>query len=188
MICALAAPGEEADTNPLLQVKRIYVEELTGDETADQIRDMIIAGFHGAGLFALTENAESADAVLRGSAEDLIYTETHDSHDSVSARGTINVTPSRSTTSSRSSRLYVNSQIGENEGSRVVERKHEAMAAVRLVNRAGDVIWSTVQESRGAKLNGASADVAQKVTKQLVRDVKKARDSLTAADPPDTTH
>jgi len=45
----------------------------------------------------------------------------------------------------------------------------------RLVNREGDVIWSTTQESLGAKFRGASADVADKITKQLVEDFRRAR-------------
>jgi hypothetical protein len=49
------------------------------------------------------------------------------------------------------------------------------MAAVRLVNRDGDVIWSTTQESGGAKFRGASADVAAKVVKQLLADIDAAR-------------
>jgi hypothetical protein len=40
------------------------------------------------------------------------------------------------------------------------------------------VMWSTTQESNGAKFRGASADVADKITRQLVMEVerlKKAR-------------
>ena len=51
------------------------------------------------------------------------------------------------------------------------------MAAVRLVDADGDVIWSTTQESLGAKFKGASADVADKVVKQLLADIEKARRS-----------
>jgi hypothetical protein len=47
------------------------------------------------------------------------------------------------------------------------------MATVRLVNKDGDVIWSTTQESTGAKFRGASADVAEKITRQLVADYDK---------------
>jgi hypothetical protein len=36
------------------------------------------------------------------------------------------------------------------------------------------VIWSTTQESMGAKFKSASADVVDKVAKQLVRDLDKA--------------
>jgi hypothetical protein len=46
---------------------------------------------------------------------------------------------------------------------------------VRLVNKEGDVIWSTTQESLGAKFRGASADVADKITARLKEDFERAR-------------
>jgi hypothetical protein len=60
---------------------------------------------------------------------------------------------------------------------RIQERKHEASASVRLVNRDGDVIWSTTQESQGAKFRSASADVAEKIARQLSQDLERARRS-----------
>ena len=54
------------------------------------------------------------------------------------------------------------------------ERRHEAIAAVRLVNKDGDVIWATTQESLGAKFRGASADVADKITRALLADIERA--------------
>jgi len=65
--------------------------------------------------------------------------------------------------------------VGENESTKIKERKHEAMATVRLVNKDGDVMWSTTQESNGAKFRGASADVADKITKQLTADVERLK-------------
>jgi hypothetical protein len=54
------------------------------------------------------------------------------------------------------------------------------------VNAAGDVLWSTTQESSGAKFKGAMADVADKVVRRLTEETRKAR----AAEklPPDTPH
>ena len=49
------------------------------------------------------------------------------------------------------------------------------LATVRLVNKDGDVIWSTTQESTGAKFRGASADVADRIAKQLGSDYEKLR-------------
>jgi len=46
---------------------------------------------------------------------------------------------------------------------------------VRLVDGDGDVIWSTLQESNGAKFRGAMADVADKIVRHLVEETKKAR-------------
>lgn len=165
-----SAVGIEPAGPDLPQVHRIHVERLNGDETADQIRDMIISALDRSGLFVLTENPERADAILRGSAEDLVYNETHEFRDGVDARTNISV--GRSTSNRNSRGFSVNSGVGQDETGRSVERRHEALAAVRLVNRNGDVIWSTVQESRGAKLTSASADVADRVTRQLLEDYR----------------
>ena len=54
------------------------------------------------------------------------------------------------------------------------------MAAVRLVNKEGDVIWATTQESLGAKFRGASTDVAEKITSKLKEDFARARKLVTA--------
>jgi hypothetical protein len=43
------------------------------------------------------------------------------------------------------------------------------------VSKDGDVLWSTIQESFGAKFLGASADVAQKIAKQLLKDYQAAK-------------
>lgn len=65
--------------------------------------------------------------------------------------------------------------MGDQESTRIAERKHEATAAVRLVSKEGDVLWSTTQGSLGAKFRGASADVAEKITRQLLRDYDSAK-------------
>jgi len=166
----------------LLGVKRIYVDRLTGGETAAQMRDLIISSLQGSKLFILTENADRADAFLRGAAEDLIYTDQFQSSDGINAHvgGSDSGSTGVSTRfngagggASRSAARSLNMGIGENESSNVRERRHEALATVRIVNKDGDVIWSTTQESNGAKFRGASADVAEKITRQLVTDFEK---------------
>jgi hypothetical protein len=134
---------------------------------------MIINALQGARLFVVTENPDKADAVLRGSAEDLIYTDTFDSREGVDARAAVGSAGTARTTGRRLPGVSVG--VGLDESTRSTERKHEASVAVRLVNRDGDVIWSTTQESQGAKFRGASADVADKVVRQLVTDMQKAR-------------
>jgi hypothetical protein len=46
---------------------------------------------------------------------------------------------------------------------------------VRLVDKDGDVIWSTTQESQGAKFRGSMADVADKIARKLAEETQKAR-------------
>lgn len=161
-----------ARAHDLLGLKRVYVERLTGGESADQLRELIIASLHNSKLFVLTEDSDKADAFLRGAAEDLIYTDQFQSSDSLTMRASVGAGARTSTsTGSRASGVTV----GENESVNIHERKHEAMASVRLVNKDGDVIWSTTQESGGAKFRGASVDVAEKITRQLMEDFARAR-------------
>ena len=159
----------------LVDVRRVHVERLSGGETAAQLRDMIISSLQRAKLFVLTENPERADAVLKGSAEDLVFTDTFQSSDGISARASAGTPGSSTSSGSASRRTTASIGFSDRESTRIAERKHEAVAAVRLVNKDGDVIWSTTQESLGSKFKGSSADVADKITKQLQADYERAR-------------
>ena len=162
---------EEDSLRQLLGVRRIFVDRLTGGETAAQMRDLLVSSLEGAKLFVLTDNQERADAFLRGGAEDLVFTDVHSSSEGINARA--NIGTGRRSTNNQSANAGVG--IGENESSRIQERKHEAVAAVRLVNKDGDVIWSTTQESQGGKFRRASTDVADRITKKLLEDYERAR-------------
>ena len=166
-----ASAVEDIGLQQLCTVRRIYVDRLTGGETAAQMRDILISSLEGAKLFIVTENQDRSDAILRGAAEDLVFTEVHNSSDSLNARA--NFGSGRSSSSSRGQ--YGGVGVGESESEHSSERRHEAVAAVRLVNKEGDVIWSTTQESLGAKFRGASVDVADKITAKLKADVERAR-------------
>jgi hypothetical protein len=163
---------EDAGLRQLLTLKRVYVDRLTGGETAAQMRDIIIGSLEQSKLFILTENQEKADAVLHGAAEDLVFTETHSSSDGVNAK--LNVGTSHGASGYRADQSG-GLGIGENESDHSALRRHEALATVRLTNKEGDVIWSTTQESLGAKYHGASADVADKIAAKLKEDFERAR-------------
>jgi hypothetical protein len=174
---AVKAPAafDEATALRLLEVRRVFVDRLTGGETASQIRDMIIGSLQSGKLFVITEKEEKADAILRGSAEDLVFTDVHSSSDNINARAAASLgsNPDKEAADRRSRSGSIT--VGEQESTRTAERKHEATASVRLVSKDGDVLWSTTQESLGAKFRGASADVADKVTRQLLKDYEAAR-------------
>jgi hypothetical protein len=190
---APSAAADEEGLGQLLTVRRVYIDRLTGGETAMQMRDMIAASLQGAKLFVITENPDRADAVLRGSAEDLVFTDIHSSSDSIHADSHFGFSNGDSTQNnsnsgglggmsghSSSTQRDQRSQnggmsVGDSESTHSVERKHEATAAVRLVNKDGDVIWSTTQESLGGKFRGSSADVADKITKKLLEDYERAK-------------
>jgi hypothetical protein len=168
---------EEAGLRQLLTIRRVYVDRLTGGETAAQMRDILISSMAGSDLFILTENPDKADVTLRGAAEDLVFSDVHTSNDSINAK--LNFGGSRSAnqvgSGSTRSNQTAGMGVGESDSDHSSERRHEAIAAVRLVNKDGDVIWSTTQESLGAKFRGASSDVAEKITAKLKEDFERAR-------------
>jgi len=174
---AIEPAGMTLDT-----IKRVFVEPLGTLPPSVLMRDMIVASLSSAGSFVVTEDREHADAILRGSAMDEIYSEQHHSSDNINI-GTH--TGSSDNYSDRYDHTSTEKQggvnIGQNESSQSNERKHEASASVRLVNRQGDVIWSTTQESGGAKFKSASADVAEKIFRKLTDDLQRARASASAA-------
>jgi hypothetical protein len=170
---------DEEVLRQLLTIRRVFVDRLSGGETATQMRDMIVSSLQNARLFMITENQERADAILRGSAEDLVFTDEHSSSDGAHAQANFGLGgggTSNSRTAARGPRAqYGGMGVGDNESSRSTERKHEAVAAVRLVNKDGDVIWSTTQESMGGKFHGSSADVAGRITRKLLEDYDRAK-------------
>lgn len=169
-------PEQEAAEH-LSKVRRIYIAILTGGDAALQIRDLLMTSLHNSKQFVITEDEDKADATLKGAGDDDVFTDTFQSTEGIDAHSQI------SSGSSQGLRNYANSSsshsgglsIGENDSRRTEERKHEAIATVRLVGKDGDVIWSATAESLGAKFMGASADVADKIAKRLVTDYKAAK-------------
>lgn len=184
LLLAPVVPAQEDLSPQILTIRRVFVDRLTGGETAAQMRDLIISSLNGAKLFILTEKEDHADMILRGAAEDLIFTDSFSSSDGINMHGSASSSSGSGTNSrfnnsgsgydSRSSR-GVTMGIGDNESSSSKERRHEAIATVRLVNKDGDVVWSTTQESTGARFHGASADVADKIARALAGDYDRLR-------------
>jgi hypothetical protein len=164
---------EETGLRQLRTVRRVFVDRITGGETAAQMREILISSLEATRLFILTENQDRADAILRGGSEDLVFSDVHTSSDSLNAHANLSTRSGAYSKSSSGQSAGVG--LGESESEHSAERRHEAIAAVRLVNKDGDVIWATTQESMGAKFRGASADVAEKITARLKEDFDKAR-------------
>jgi hypothetical protein len=179
LVCSGFAQGVEPEpTQPsLARVRRIYIEPLTGGEASNQMRDMIIAALQNSRLFTITDNLERADAFLRGSSDDKVFTDEHNTSDSIGFHATAGSGSSANSTYGTGSSTRQNNGAGitDSESSHIKERRHEASASIRLVDLNGDVIWSTTQESGGGKFRGAMADVADKIARQLMDDTRKAR-------------
>jgi hypothetical protein len=183
LLLGLAAPcafaqrtGADSGVNSLADVKRIYVARLVGGVEADVLRELIIAGIDRTRLFILTDNPDRADAVLKGAADDKAFTESIDVDENATTRE--NNRYGSGTGSLFKSGGIPGSSVGDNESLHTRERKHEAYATVRLCSKDGDILWSTTQESGGAKFRGAGADVAAKIARQLTLDFENARKSV----------
>jgi hypothetical protein len=171
----LKIQDETPAAHDLTAVRRIYVDVLTGGESAVRIRDMLMASLQKTGLFVVTENQDRADAILKGAADDKTFTDRFHSSDSLDMHTNVG-----SSDRSSETRYYEEGEshsaglgIGESESTNIEERKHEAVAAVRLVNRDGDVIWSATEESLGGKFLGSSADVADKIARRITADYRR---------------
>jgi hypothetical protein len=189
MLAMLPPAAIAADPSPanvtLADVKRVYVEQLGGGKTSDQFRDMMIAALQSSGLFLVTENAERADAILKGSGDDLIYSEEHNSSDSLGIHAnTGSGSSSRALDSGVSSNQSMGIGVTDSESNRSQERRHEATGSVRLVGRDGDILWSTTQESNGGKFRSAMADVADKIVRQLIGETRRMREQAEARQNP----
>lgn len=162
---------ERQQARELLAVRRVYVDRLSGGQNSGALRDMIIAALQRTRLFVLTEDESRADAYLRGAAEDLVFSDVRSVREGLQVRASGSA---RRREGSESEGVSAGVSLGETDDRFTRERKHEAVAALRLVARNGDVLWSTTQESLGAKYKGSSADVAEKVAKELQRAVRQA--------------
>jgi hypothetical protein len=153
------------------------VDILSGGDTALQIRELIMTSLQRSKQFIITENEDKADATLKGAGEDEVYTDTFQSSEGINAHSQYGEGGTASTRNyaSSSNNHSVGLTLGENSSRHSEERKHEAIATVRLVSKHGDVIWSATAESLGGKFLGASADVADKIAKLLVTDYKAAK-------------
>jgi curli biogenesis system outer membrane secretion channel CsgG len=149
-----AAPSvvreDNSDPTALLKVRRIYVENFGDDAVSRELQSMIVSALAKTKRFTVTENRDRADAILKGVALENTSQELHAYREgTVAGRGAIS------------------------DSSTHTETVNDARLSVRLVNPDGDVIWTSTQESKGAKYQGSSADVADKCVKQLLRDVEK---------------
>jgi curli biogenesis system outer membrane secretion channel CsgG len=177
-------PSREIEKK-LLQVKRIYVESFGDDAISKQVQSMIVSTLTDSKRFVVTENKDKADAILKGTGLEKTSQELHSNSEATAAGahgGT--VSGSWGSGSGSVSGASVGHSAAIEDSSTSTETVNDARVAVRLVDKDGDVIWATTQESKGAKYKGACADVADKVVKQLLHDLEKLRKQSDAGGAP----
>ena len=178
------------------QVKRIFVDSFGEDTIARQIQAMVVTGLTESQQFTVTENKDRADAILRGAGLEKTSQEVHSYGESTAAGGAAGGHSSSvsgswvggtGSVSGTSQGGFVARHAAIEDSSLNTETINDARVAVRLVNQDGDIIWATTQESKGAKYRGASADVAEQVVKQLLRDVVRQKAKTNTSTAPSST-
>jgi hypothetical protein len=158
----------------LAKIRRIYVEPFGTSEASQQLQAMVIASLTECKRLTVTEDKTKADAILKGFAAEKSTQEVHAYGSGTSvgtAGGAVN----------HHSGAFGAAASSIEDSSVNTETIDSAKGSIRLINTDGDVIWTSTQESRGAKYKGASADVADKMIKQLVRDMEKSEKEPTAS-------
>ena len=146
-------PAEPAANPRLLQVKRVCVQNFGDDALGVQVREMVIAKLFESKRFSLTENCGKADFALKGT---------------VIEKGEF-------------------SQRGEQEGASGIggerlystDQKKQATVTLRLVDKDGEILWASSQESTGGKTKGAIADAADRAVRKFLRDIERAEKQST---------
>ncbi|MCX6621317.1 MAG: hypothetical protein NTY38_09590 [Acidobacteria bacterium] len=170
----------------LLQAKRIYVDSFGESPENKSLAAMVLDAVRTSKKFIVTENRDRADLILKGAALERTTQEFHALGSSTSVAGaSARHSSTLSGAASQTGTVGWGSVAGSSSGGMVArsagiddsqassETIESARVAVRLVTSEGDVVWSTTQESRGAKYKSATADVANKVVKELTWELER---------------
>jgi len=179
---ALSDQPEAILGDRLLHIRRIYVDSFGDGPIDKQIQAMIVNSLTESKRFIVTENKDKADAILKGTGLEKTSQEYHATSEGTAVggaagghSGSVNgsFVNGMGSVSGSSQGGFVAHSAAISDSSASTETINDARAAARLVDPDGDVIWTSTQESKGAKYKGATADVADKVVKQLLHDLEK---------------
>lgn len=154
----------------LSHVKRIFMGDFGQDAASQSLRSMLEAALTATGRFVVTENRERADAILKGTAISRVLTEFHSSSESTSV-GSASGGGHSDRAGSASGFSALGMSTDDSHAS--TEAVEFASASARLVSTDGDTLWAFTAESRGAKFKGALSDAADRLVRQLQRDMER---------------
>ncbi len=168
-------PTPAADTAPvsprLLEIKRVCIQRMGEDALGIQVQEMVIARLFESRRFSLTENCEKADFTLKGTITERSDRVSRSESESVGfGVATSGSTWSRTGGSSGSG----SSRGSTNESLSSSEVKLQAAVTLRVVDKDGEILWATSQESSGGKSKGAIGDAAERAVRKLLRDIERA--------------
>ncbi len=163
-----AKPPNESGIDPrILQAKRICVHNFGEDPLGIQVQEMVIAKLFESKRFSLTENCERADVVLKGSITERSESKFRSESEGVGF-GASGSASDRVSSASASASGNVHESLSSSE------IKQQAVVTLRVVDKEGDILWATSQESAGGKTKGAIGFAAERAVRRLLRDIEKA--------------
>ena len=173
-------PQNEPAIDPrILQVKRICVRNFGEDPLGIQVQEMVIAKLFESKRFSLTENCERADVVLKGSITERSESTYRSESEGIGFGRRVAGSESSSSrmgsaSSSASSSVSTGVTGSDHESLSSSEVKQYAAVTLRVVDKEGDILWATSQESAKGKTKGAIGFAAERAVRRLLRDIEKA--------------
>jgi hypothetical protein len=162
----------------LLNARRVFVDSFGDDAVSKSLAATVLDAIRTSKRYIITENRDKADLILKGTALEKTTQEFHALGSATSVAGasgahSATVNGTAHSVSGSSSGGFVSRAAAIEDSQASTETIENARLAVRLVTPDGDVVWSNTQESRGAKYKSSAADVADRVMKDLVRELEK---------------
>jgi len=171
------AEGVPDTTRGLLAIKRLCVEKFAGEEPqAEQAREMAIASLFATKRFALTENCEKADAVLKGAVAEA-------KEQRVRAEGEgmeFGTAAGAASVSGSSGSAAVGAARGASSETLVSsETLTQASVTLRIVDKDGDILWAHTEENKGAKTKTPIGFSLGRAVKALLREIERGEKKKT---------
>ena len=171
---AATAPAPlPATPEQLLRVKRICVQNMGADVLGIQVQEMVIARLFESKRFSLTENCERADYVLKGSITERSTREFRSESEGIDFGERVQVDSSSGHAAGGTRETLASSTA-----------KERAAVTLRLVDKDGEILWATSQESAEGKTKGAIGAAADQAVRRFLRDIEKAEKQTKATPPP----
>lgn len=147
-------------------VKRVCVEKFAGGAHGLEAADYATAALFASKRFTITENCETAEAVLKGSAAERSGQRMRSEGDSSTVR--------RGAGAAAAGVAAVGAAAaGDSERLFSSEVQRQATVSLRLVSKEGEVIWAHTAGSSGGKAKSALNDAVDRAVRQLLRDLDK---------------
>jgi len=173
-------PVPQPESEPLVHarlvpIKRVCVQGFGPDVLGQQAQEIVIAKLFESRKFSLTEDCDRADYVLKGSVTERATQLARSESEGIGFGERVAASESSrvgDVGSSSSASTAVSGSAHESLSSS--EAKIQALVTLRIVDKEGEIIWATIQESPTGKSKGAVTLAAEQAVRRLLRDKERA--------------